>query len=131
MIIDKVAWIYIKDKKILSTLSFGKSKYYIPGGKRETGESDEDCLKREIEEELSVQLVDNTIRYFDTFQAQADAQKEGVIVQMRCYFSEYTGEIEPSHEIQSVVWLTYNDRFKSAEVDQEIFQVLFDKGLLM
>jgi len=37
-IIDKLAWIEIKDGKILSTKSFGKEKYYIPGGKREAAE---------------------------------------------------------------------------------------------
>ena len=33
--IDKIAFIYLKDKKILSTLSKGKDAYYIPGGKRD------------------------------------------------------------------------------------------------
>ena len=32
--IDKIAFIYVKDGKILSTLSKGKDTYYIPGGKR-------------------------------------------------------------------------------------------------
>jgi 8-oxo-dGTP pyrophosphatase MutT (NUDIX family) len=39
-------------REILSTKS--KGKYYIPGGKRENGESDEQTLIREIAEELSV-----------------------------------------------------------------------------
>jgi len=38
--IDKLAWIYIKDKKILSTRSQSKDTYYIPGGKREGEETD-------------------------------------------------------------------------------------------
>ena len=53
-IIDKLAWIELKDKSILSTKSYGKDKYYIPGGKREIGETDEQALIREINEELSV-----------------------------------------------------------------------------
>jgi 8-oxo-dGTP pyrophosphatase MutT (NUDIX family) len=40
--IDKIA-IEIQQGKILSTKSKGK-KYYIPGGKRESGESDEQTL---------------------------------------------------------------------------------------
>jgi 8-oxo-dGTP pyrophosphatase MutT (NUDIX family) len=45
----------LKSKKgNISTKSKGKTKYYIPGGKRENGESDEQTLIREIAEELSV-----------------------------------------------------------------------------
>ena len=36
-VIDKVAFLYLQDGKILSTRSKGKDKYYIPGGKREAG----------------------------------------------------------------------------------------------
>ena len=38
--IDKIAWIRLEDGKILSTRSRGKDVYYIPGGKREPGETD-------------------------------------------------------------------------------------------
>jgi hypothetical protein len=40
--IDKLAWIHIVDRQILSTRSKGKDTYYIPGGKREGDESDHD-----------------------------------------------------------------------------------------
>ena len=55
-LIDKLAWIEIKDKMILSTKTYGKDKYYIPGGKREKGETDEQALYREIKEELSIDI---------------------------------------------------------------------------
>jgi len=35
---------------VLSTRSKGKDTYYLPGGKRESGESDLDTLEREIDE---------------------------------------------------------------------------------
>lgn len=38
--IDKLAWVYLKDKMILSTRSKKNDTYYIPCGKRETDESD-------------------------------------------------------------------------------------------
>ena len=41
--IDKIALLYIKGGKVLSSLSKGKDKYYFPGGKREAGETDLDC----------------------------------------------------------------------------------------
>ena len=51
-LIDKIAWIELADGKILSTRSRGKDVYYLPGGKREPGESDIDALVRELREEL-------------------------------------------------------------------------------
>ena len=54
--IDKIAFIYLKDGKILSTLSKGKDTYYIPGGKREDNETDEETLIRECKEELSIDI---------------------------------------------------------------------------
>lgn len=37
-VIDKIALIILENGKILSTKSFGKNKYYIPGGKRENND---------------------------------------------------------------------------------------------
>jgi len=54
--IDKLAWLTFKDQQLLCARSHGKDIYYIPGGKREPGESDEAALIREIEEELAVTL---------------------------------------------------------------------------
>ncbi|MDQ3403632.1 MAG: DNA mismatch repair protein MutT, partial [Actinomycetota bacterium] len=38
-IIDKVAWIRIERGRMLCARSRGKDAYYLPGGKREHGES--------------------------------------------------------------------------------------------
>lgn len=128
--IDKLAWVYIKDGKILSTKSFGKDVYYIPGGKREEGESDMEALTREITEELSVSLVPETIRHLETFEAQAHGKPEGTIVRMTCYTADFTGELAPSAEVEEVVWLTYAGREISSPVDKLIFDYLHQKGLL-
>src|SRR5207253_2374077 len=53
---DKIAWIHLAHGRVLSTRSTGKDVYYLPGGKREAGESDLDTLVREMEEELSVRI---------------------------------------------------------------------------
>jgi len=128
--IDKIAYLRTEGGKILSTKSKGKSVYYIPGGKREEGESDEETLIREIDEELSVQIKPNTIKYVDTFRAQADGKEKGVIVKMTCYQADYEGELRPSHEIEEIKWLNYKDLDIVAAVDKIIFKYLFDKGEL-
>jgi 8-oxo-dGTP pyrophosphatase MutT (NUDIX family) len=44
--IDKLAWIELTGKTILLTKSYGKDVFYIPGGKRDIGETDEQALLR-------------------------------------------------------------------------------------
>ncbi|MEN0678887.1 NUDIX domain-containing protein [Plesiomonas shigelloides] len=95
MIIDKLAWILIRDGKLLTVRSKGKSLFYLPGGKREAGESDEQALLREIKEELDVDLIPETIKYIGTFEAQADGKSEGVTVKLSCYLSDYSGHLHP------------------------------------
>lgn len=129
-IIDKLAWIELKNKSILSTKSYGKDTYYIPGGKREAGETDEQALIREINEELSVTIVSNTLRFMGTFEAQAHGHAEGVIVKMTCYSGEYSGELKASAEIEEMKWLTYSDRDQVSEVDKIIFDSLHRNHLL-
>lgn len=128
--IDKIAFIEIQKGKILSTKSKGKTKYYIPGGKRENGESDEQTLIREIAEELSVAITPNTAEYIGTFSAQSDGEKEGINVIMTCYKAKYSGTLKANTEIEEIKWLNYNDLDIISEVDKKIFSFLNEKGEL-
>lgn len=128
--IDKIALIYIKDGKILSTLSKGKDTYYIPGGKREGLENDEETLIRECKEELSIDIIKDTIKYYGTFEAQAHGKAEGILVRMTCYMASFEGEIKPSSEIQEIRWLDYNNLEIISPVDKLIFKDLYDKQLI-
>ncbi|GAA3260095.1 NUDIX hydrolase [Nonomuraea helvata] len=128
--IDKIAWIHLEDGKILSTRSHGKDVYYLPGGKREPGESDLDTLVREIDEELSVAIVPATAAHLGTYQAQAHGHPVGVVVQMACYTADHLGTPTPSNEIEEIVWLTYADRHRVSDVDQIVFDELHQTGRL-
>ena len=128
--IDKIAWIHIKDGKILSTLSSGKSTYYIPGGKREGNESDHETLVREIKEELNVGIVIDTIEFLGVYEAQSDGAAEGVIVRMTCYSAEYTGDLRASSEIDRFEWHTMSDIKKVSAVDKIIYEDLLRRGLI-
>ena len=129
-IIDKVALIYIKDGKILSTRSERKDKYYLPGGKREGDETDLETLAREVKEELSVDVVEETAEFYGVFQAQAHGKEKGVLVKMTCYRAEFVGELKADSEIAQVVWLTCRDMESVSPVDKLIFQDLRGRGLL-
>ncbi len=128
--IDKIALLYLKDGKILSTLSKGKDTYYLPGGKRELNETDEQTLIRECKEELTIDIKEDTIKYYGTFKAQAHGKTEGIIVKMTCYTAEFIGDIKPSSEIQEIRWLNYKDIDIISLVDKLIFKDLYEKGLL-
>ena len=129
-VIDKVAFLYLQNGKILSTRSKGKDKYYIPGGKREAGESDIETLAREVIEELSVDIIESSAKLYGVFEAQAHGKAEGVIVKMTCYTAEFTGELKADSEIAEIVWLTTADIETVSPVDKLIFADLKQKGLL-
>ncbi|MBO3699024.1 NUDIX domain-containing protein [Roseivirga sp. E12] len=129
-IIDKLAWIEIIDKKILVARSKGKEAFYIPGGKRESGENDQQALIREIEEELSVTLKEESLKYYGTFSAQAHGHAEGIVVQMTCYQGNHDGELQAAAEIEEMAWLPFEEMDKTSHVDKIIFHDLRKKGLL-
>lgn len=128
--IDKLAWLHIVDGKILCAVSKGKDAYYLPGGKREPGETDHQALIREIQEELSVDLIPATIRFAGVFAAQAHGKPQGTIVRMTCYEAGYQGALAPASEIAAADWLSYADRGKCSLVVQIIFDWLRDQGRL-
>ncbi|MEM1136672.1 MAG: TIGR00730 family Rossman fold protein [Bacteroidota bacterium] len=128
--IDKIAYIKIKDGRILCAKSKGKHKFYLPGGKREEGETDEATLIRESEEELSIHIVPSTITYMGTFIAQADGKPKGVLVKMTCYSAQYKGTITACSEIDEIKWLNYKDIDLVSEVDKKIFKFLKEEGVL-
>lgn len=128
--IDKIAWLHIVDGRILCARSKGKDIYYIPGGKREPGETDFDTLAREVEEELSVRIKPETAAYFGTFETQAHGKSEGVRITMACYFAEYEGELHPASEIDELAWLVYGDKNRVSPVSQLIFDRLHEEKQL-
>ncbi len=126
--IDKLAWLHIKDKQLLGARSKGKSAWYMPGGKREIGESDEQALVREIREELSVDLAPASLEYAGVFEAQADGKPEGTRVRMTCYFADFTGTIKAAAEIDEVAWLTCNDKTKCSATARKVLDWLKTEG---
>ena len=83
--IDVLAFITISNKKVLVASSRGRNTWYIPGGKRNVGETDIEALTREIREELSVELLASTLRPFGVFEGAAHDATPGARVRMTCY----------------------------------------------
>lgn len=128
--IDKLAYIYLQDRQVLVTLSKGKDTWYIPGGKRETGESDHQALVREVKEELTVDLIEETIKPFGIFTAQAHGKPIGTIVRMTCYTADFTGSLTPSQEIVALDFFSYSQMHLTGPVDHLIFDDLHRQDLI-
>lgn len=128
--IDKLAWLHIENQKVLCVRSHGKDTFYIPGGKRDPGESDETALIREIQEELSVDLSPDSLSFFGKFNAQADGKPEGTLVQITCYQGDYSGKLAIASEIAEMAWLTSADVNRCSVVVQQLFAHLKQDGLI-
>jgi 8-oxo-dGTP diphosphatase len=129
-IIDKLAWLYIKNGKLLSARSTGKTLFYVPGGKRELGETDEQALIREVKEEVAVDLVPNSIEYAQTFTTQADGHGDGVIVKLTCYFAEYQGDLKPDAEIEEIAFIGLENKVRCSAASILVMNWLKKKNLI-
>ncbi len=128
--IDKLAFIELRNRKVLETKSVGKDTWYIPGGKRDEGESDEQALVREIQEELNVEIDPSTISHYGTFEAQAHGKPDGTMVRMTCYQARYAGELLPSAEVEMMDWFNSAQKELTSPVDHLIFDDLKSKNLI-
>lgn len=125
-LIDTVAWVLIVDGRILCARPRGKDVFYIPGGKREAGESDEQTLRREITEELTVALVAETVEPVGVY----EAVDGGARIRMSCYRADYRGTLAASSEIAELAWFGFGDRPRVPPVDQLLFDELHAAGHL-
>jgi len=129
-IIVKAAWLCVRNRRVLAARSKGKSAFYLPGGKPESGEHIEQALIREVKEELCVDLVPESIAFVRHFSAQAHGKSAGTTLRMDCFSANYVGEISPSNEIEEVAWLTHADHDKGSEAFRLVLDWLRAQGLI-
>jgi pimeloyl-ACP methyl ester carboxylesterase/ADP-ribose pyrophosphatase YjhB (NUDIX family) len=126
-IVDVVAWICIRDRQILCARTVGKDVFYLPGGKREKGESDWEALRREVQEELNISLIANTLTDVMVVQEVAHGYTQPTQVTMRCFQADYTGEIIANSEIEAIAWLRYTDLDRCAPATQRVLEYLYQQ----
>ena len=94
--IDKVGGVILKDKKILvQRKKNNREECIIPGGKREGNETDFETLKRELDEELDVELI--KAEFLGGYDDIACFSDEPIHVQT--YLAEIKGTIKCKNEI--------------------------------
>ena len=128
--IDVLAWIVVREGKLLNVRTKGKAHFYLPGGKRESGESDPAGLVREIAEELGVRVDPASLRLFDLVEDKADGWANGRLVRMACYWADHEGELAPGREIAELAWVGLADAHKLAPAGQQVLRTLAERGLV-
>ena len=104
-----------------------KKIWILPGGKPEAGESDIECLFRELKEELQVSLK-RPRRLGDKFIGTAPHKKDDLC--LKIYLAEVEGEIIPSAEIGAAEWTNSPESYRLAESTKKVIRFLRQKGYL-
>ncbi|MBV2363916.1 NUDIX domain-containing protein [Streptomonospora nanhaiensis] len=129
-VIDALAWVHVRDRRLLCVRTIGLERYYLPGGKREPGESDEAAVAREVAEETGVELVPGTIAPFAVVDEAADNRPAGTRVRLSCYTADHTGEPAPANEIADLAWLAHADRDRCAPAVRRVLDLLRERDLV-
>lgn len=121
-IIRKVALALFKDKKLMQVRDNKNDEvFYAVGGKVEPGESDMQCLKREVKEELDVDLEDSTISFLHEFTGPAH-NKSNTLLNVKFYEAKLVGEPSPAEEIVEIGYFDSSSDLKHlSEIGREQF----------
>ena len=106
--ITKAALLLFRDnqgkKELLFARAKGKAHYVFPGGKQEAGETIEEALQRELEEELGVQATG--VKKLGVVTGHTP---DGRAMEMHLYSGRLQGTPRPQAEIEEIVWMSRND----------------------
>ncbi len=117
--------VIIKNGRIL--LVRKKKVWILPGGKPEIGESDMQCLFREVREELP-QLVLQDPEYFSAF--VGTTPHKGDQLQAEVYFAHANGDITPSAEVNKAEWVKNPEEYNLSDITRKIVFFLRQNGHL-
>ncbi|MBU1000484.1 NUDIX domain-containing protein [Patescibacteria group bacterium] len=100
-IIRKVALAVFKDKKLLQVRTNKQSHvFFTLGGKLEDNESEIECLKREVKEEIGCGLVESSIKFLTEFKDVAHGKE--ALLSVKMYEGKLIGKPKPSSEVVEI-----------------------------
>ena len=105
-ILYKIGGIILKNRNVL--VARKKDTYLIPGGKIKTGEQAEQCLSRELNEELGVTLVSQ--RYFGEYEDKAALDPDKMI-NIELFVVSIKGEPSPHAEINDIKYINLKVKY--------------------
>lgn len=125
---DKVAWVHIENRRLLVGRNRGATRFYLPGGGREAGESDMQTLAREVLEELDVTIDINTATHVGTYQARRDGRDDYLV--FVTYTAQHHGTVEPKAEVEELAWVTSVEGYLVTDAERQLMETLVARGVL-
>ncbi len=127
--INRVGAIIIENGKILLVRGKGFKELWIPGGKLIELESDEQCLRRELKEEIGVEI--KNLKFIGEFSSPSFYSPTFTI--NRIYLTDVKNKPVPNNEIEEIFWLSKEDflskRFPMIPIIEErIIPAVISKG---
>lgn len=129
--IKKVALAVFKDKKIMLVRSSRRDEiFYTLGGKVKEKETDMECLKREVWEEISCRIDEGSLKFLHEFVGPAHGSNDKLGIRM--YAGKLLGEPKISSEVFEIGYFDCNsDKKHLSEIAQTIiFPWLKEKGYI-
>lgn len=117
------------EKELLFARAYNRPFYIFPGGKQEQGETIEDALDRELQEELQVGVKD-----IEKLGAVEGNTPDGRALQMHLFTARLVGDPKPSAEIESIKWMTQDTALQNHDLMtpmtlEHVFPFLAEKKL--
>ncbi len=129
----KSAGIIIKNKSLLVLRSKGRDTFFAPGGKPDIGESSEDALARELNEEIGAILEKDNFSFFNSYVPPASGNENIELVMDVYCVHGFKGEINISAEIDELKWVNtsnVNTIKLSSIFKSKVFPTLVERGLV-
>jgi len=120
----------VRGKKLLVVRKYNTSKFLLPGGKPEDGESLEEALSREVKEELDADVKPGSVKYYGIFEDVA-ANEPDTIIQISLSLGEVEGNLKPSSEIEEIAWIGRDHKVALApSIRNKILPALIRDGIV-
>lgn len=130
VVIEALSWVHVREGRLLCVRPQGRDRLYLPGGKREPGETDEQAVAREALEEVGAVLRSGTFERVAVIDQEAHGQAPGTRVELVCYTAEYDGELAADNEITELEWIGHAERERCAPAVRDLVGLLHARGLV-